>query len=149
MLSDPIVSPEALRAAREKAGLTQHELARLVGVAGGERVSRWERGSSAPRPDVLHRVAAVLGIGPRDLLTPLVGSPDVRRLRTLAGLSLEALAARAHTSVSTVNRWEAGRIERIPDRVTLDPVAAALRVTIENVELALAEAKRADRARRT
>ncbi|WP_425577343.1 helix-turn-helix domain-containing protein [Nocardioides endophyticus] len=47
------LDPSVLRAAREEAGLTQHELARLVGVAGGERISRWELGASVPRPDFL------------------------------------------------------------------------------------------------
>ena len=47
------IDPSALRTARESAGLTQHELARLVGAAGGERVSRWELGASVPRPDFL------------------------------------------------------------------------------------------------
>ena len=46
------MDPGALRAARERAGLTQHQLARLVGVAGGERVSRWELGTSEPRPEI-------------------------------------------------------------------------------------------------
>jgi transcriptional regulator with XRE-family HTH domain len=51
------LNPEALRAARVRAGLTQHELARLVGVAGGERVSRWELGTSRPRPEILRNRA--------------------------------------------------------------------------------------------
>lgn len=142
MHRDPNVDADALRAARVKAGLTQHELARLDGVAGGERVSRWERGSSAPRPDVLHRIARVLSIGPSDLLTPMSGVPDLRRLRMLAGLSSRDLAARAHTSLATIQRWEAGRIEHLPDRATLAPVAAALRVAVDDVELALASGKR-------
>jgi len=148
MHRDTSVDADALRAARVKAGLTQHELARLVGVAGGERVSRWERGSSAPRPDVLHRIARVLSIGPSDLLTPLSGIPDLRRLRVLAGLSSRDLAARTHTSLATIQRWEAGRIERLPDRATLAPVAAALRVAVDDVELALATGKRGLRSQK-
>ncbi len=56
------IDPNALRAAREEAGLTQHELARLVGAAGGERISRWELGTSSPRPDFLVRLANALDI---------------------------------------------------------------------------------------
>ena len=67
-------------------GLTQHELARLIDVAGGERISRWELGSSAPRPEMLHRLAEVLKVDAADLLE--AGRPaDLRRLRTSAGLS--------------------------------------------------------------
>ena len=45
-------------------GLTQHELARLIDVAGGERISRWELGSSAPRPEMLLRLAQALPAPP-------------------------------------------------------------------------------------
>jgi transcriptional regulator with XRE-family HTH domain len=60
MRPEALVDPEALRAARIRAGLTRPELARLVGVAGGERVSRWELGTSSPRPEILHQLARVL-----------------------------------------------------------------------------------------
>ncbi len=55
------IDPSELRAARESAGLTQHELARLVGAAGGERVSRWELGVRFVRAHGL----------PHDLLQPV------------------------------------------------------------------------------
>ena len=48
------VDPLALRDARLRMGLTQHELARLIDVAGGERISRWELGSSQ-RGRIRHR----------------------------------------------------------------------------------------------
>jgi len=56
------VDPLALRDARIRMGLTQHELARLIDVAGGERISRWELGSSALRPEMLHRLAQALNV---------------------------------------------------------------------------------------
>src|SRR5665647_3888120 len=56
------VAPLALRDARIRMGLTQHELARLIDVAGGERISRWELGSSALRPEMLHRLAQALNV---------------------------------------------------------------------------------------
>jgi transcriptional regulator with XRE-family HTH domain len=94
------VNPAALRDARLRMGLTQHELARLIDVAGGERISRWGLGSSAPRPEILHRLAQALHVGAADLLE--AGGPvDLRRLRASAGLSARALAARAHISVPT------------------------------------------------
>ena len=91
------VDPVALRDARLRMGLTQHELARLIDVAGGERISRWELGSSAPRPEILQRRAQALTVGASDLLDS--GAPaDLRRLRTSAGLSARTLAVRARTS---------------------------------------------------
>ena len=120
-------------------GLTQHELARLIDVAGGERISRWELGSSAPRPEMVHRLAQILNVGAADLLE--AGGPaDLRRLRTCAGLSARTLAARAHMSVPTYVRWESGRTKRLPARAALKPLAKALNVSVEDVESAFATA---------
>jgi transcriptional regulator with XRE-family HTH domain len=133
------VDPVALRDARLRVGLTQHELARLIDVAGGERISRWELGSSVPRPEMIHRLAQALNVDVADLLE--AGGPsDLRRLRTSAGLSARSLAARAHMSVPTYIRWESGRTKRVPPRQALKPLAKALNVTVEAVESAIATA---------
>jgi transcriptional regulator with XRE-family HTH domain len=121
-------------------GLTQHELARLIDVAGGERISRWELGSSAPRPEILHRLAQALNVGAADLLES-GGPADLRRLRTSAGLSARTLAAQAHLSVPTYVRWESGRTKRPPDRSALKLLAKALKVTVEDVESAIVAAR--------
>ena len=134
------VDPMALRDARLRMGLTQHELARLIDVAGGERISRWELGTSVPRPEILHRLAQALNVGAADLLE--AGAPaDLRRLRTAAGLSASNLAAQAHMSVPTYVRWESGRIKRIPVKQALKPLAKALNVTVEDVESAIVTAR--------
>lgn len=142
MQPDPLVNPQALRDARVKAGLTQHELARLVGVAGGERVSRWERGASAPRPEVLRRIAGILNVGSAVLLTPARGEPDLRRLRVTAGLSARHVAERTHISIPTYARWESGHIDRMPSRAALETLAQALDVSLSEVTAALAAARR-------
>lgn len=144
---DPTPDPNAVRAARVRKGLTQHELARLVGVAGGERVSRWELGTSAPRPEVLVRLASVLQVSPVELLTPDPRPPDLRRLRVLAGLSARQLASRAHLSLANIQRWESGRIERIPAAPTLEPLADVLGTSTEEVEQALACSRARHRAK--
>ena len=133
------VDPVALRDARLRMGLTQHELARLIDVAGGERISRWELGSSAPRPEMLHRLAQALNVDAADLLEP-GGPADLRRLRTAAGLSARTLAARAHLSAPTYIRWESGGTKRVPARQALKPLANALDVTVDDVESAIATA---------
>jgi transcriptional regulator with XRE-family HTH domain len=142
MHPDPIVDPRALRLARERSGLTQHELARLVGVAGGERVSRWERGASAPRAEVLHRIATVLNVRSADLLTPVQGPADLRRLRVMAGRSARQVAERTHISVPTYARWESGHIDRMPATVALEALAEALGVSVDEVTVALAATRR-------
>ncbi len=140
MRAESGVDPMALRDARLRMGLTQHELARLIDVAGGERISRWELGSSAPRPEMLHRLAQALNVGVADLLD--AGGPaDLRRLRTSAGLSARTLAARAHMSAPTYIRWESGGTKRRPARPALKPLAKALDVTVEDVEAAIATAR--------
>ena len=49
MLMSSGVDPTALRAARERLGLTQHQLARLVGVAGGDRRGRLPAAGGHPQ----------------------------------------------------------------------------------------------------
>jgi transcriptional regulator with XRE-family HTH domain len=122
------VNPAALRAARERAGLTQHQLARLVGVAGGERVSRWELGSSEPRPEILASLAKVLDVPALDLLDVAEGA-DLRALRFAAGLSPRDVAATAHLSERTYVRWESGRGTRLPDSAQVAALAKALKVS--------------------
>ena len=122
------MDPAALRAARERAGLTQHQLARLVGVAGGERVSRWELGTSEPRPEILVRLAKVLDVAALDLLDVADGA-DLRAVRFAAGLSPSEVAAAAHLSVRTYVRWESGEGTRLPDSAQVAALAKALKVS--------------------
>ncbi|MGL5856971.1 MAG: helix-turn-helix domain-containing protein [Angustibacter sp.] len=145
MQTGSLVNPQALRDARVKAGLTQHELARLIGVAGGERVSRWERGASAPRAEILHRIATIVNMRPADLLNPTHGEVDLRRLRVLAGLSARQVAEQAHLSVPTYTRWESGHIDRMPPAAALKALAEALGVKVSEVATALTAARNAAR----
>jgi transcriptional regulator with XRE-family HTH domain len=134
------VDPVALRDARLRMGLTQHELARVIDVAGGERISRWELGSSNPRPEMLQRLAQALNVGTADLLEAEAPA-DLRRLRTSAGLSARSLAARAHISAPTYVRWESGRTKRLPATQALNLLAKALNVTVDDVESAVVTAR--------
>lgn len=52
-----MVIAHTLKKAREDAGLTIRELARIID-AGEAQVSRWETGKATPRADVLARYAA-------------------------------------------------------------------------------------------
>ncbi|RNL84764.1 helix-turn-helix domain-containing protein [Halostreptopolyspora alba] len=63
---------EVIKAARKRKGLTQRELARLIGT-GEMRVARWERGASAPSAKYVFRLADALGIDPRDLVADEAG----------------------------------------------------------------------------
>ncbi|MDN5745677.1 MAG: helix-turn-helix domain-containing protein [Nocardioidaceae bacterium] len=139
--SDPHFDPEALRRARTDKGLTQHELARLIGIAGGERVSRWELGATVPRPEALRRIAEVLETDTAELLLPIDHRPDLARLRILAGMSANELARQTHISLTTIRRWEAGNFGQLPAREALRPAAEALGVAVADVEQALRQAR--------
>lgn len=143
------VDPSALRAAREKAGLTQHELARLVGVAGGERVSRWELGLSEPRPEFLVALARILHIPALRLIHLESATPDLRALRLQAGLSVPRLVASTNLSVPTYLRWEAGRWRRLPSRASMEVLARAIGEPVDVVEAGFREAQRLDGLRAT
>lgn len=53
--------------AREKAGITQYELAKRLNVTQGA-VSQWESGQTKPRSDMLVRLADTLGVTVDELL---------------------------------------------------------------------------------
>lgn len=142
------VDPSELRAAREKAGLTQHELARLVGAAGGERISRWELGTSVPRPDFVVKLARALNIPTRRLIHLDGEVPDLRALRLQAGLTVPEVAASANVAVPTYYAWEQGRWTRLPASDSLEALARAIGESVEAVGAAFQESQR-QRRRRT
>ena len=136
------VDPSELRASREKARLTQHELARLVGAAGGERISRWELGTSVPRPDFVVKLARALDIPTRRLIHLDGEVPDLRALRLQAGLTVPELAASVNVAVPTYYAWEQGRWTRLPAPHSLEALARALGESVEVLVAAFHEAQR-------
>lgn len=135
------IDPSVLRAAREKAGLTQHELARLVGAAGGERISRWELGASVPRPDFLVKLARALDIPTLRLIHMEGEVPDLRALRLKAGLTVPELAAAVNVAVPTYYAWEQGRWTRLPAATQIESLARGLADTVDVVAAAFQEAR--------
>lgn len=141
------VDPSELRAARENAGLTQHELARLVGAAGGERISRWELGTSVPRPDFLLKLATALDIPALGLIRLDGAIPDLRALRLQAGLTVPDLAAAVNVAPPTYYAWEQGRWTRLPAPKALEALARTYGQSVEVVAAAFTEAQRQRRQR--
>lgn len=137
METAPAIDGDALRLARERAGLSQNELARLLGLASGQRVSRWERGDARPRtPQILHALAGAVGLSPSGLLVVPQEGPNLRWLRFVAGLSVEELAEALHVAVSTVKRWESGGLA-FPSDATVAALARALSASPEVIHSAL------------
>ncbi len=143
------VDPAALRSARERLGLTQQQLARLIGVAGGERISRWELGLDEPRPGSLARLARVLHAPVVDLLDVEPQCRDLRALRYCAGLSAAEAAAAAHISLRSYQRWEFGSWVRPPSAASLRAMARALAVPLDTICAALDLSKKPDNLSRS
>jgi transcriptional regulator with XRE-family HTH domain len=94
-----------LAAARLAAGLTQEQLGGAIG-SDQARVSEWERGLFSPRPELIPAVAAAVGVKPLALLDAAPAGPDLESLRLAAGLSLQAIADAAGSSVNRYRRME-------------------------------------------
>jgi transcriptional regulator with XRE-family HTH domain len=58
---------EKIKAFREKAEMSQRDLAQAVGTSQAA-VAQWETGATQPTLDNLRKVADVLGVSPGDLL---------------------------------------------------------------------------------
>ena len=125
-------SPELLRDARQAAGYSQAELARLTAVSTAS-VKAWESGRRAPKPGTQRRVADALGVGFGDLEVA-DDAEDLRRLRQSLGLTRAEAAARLGIEPFTLQRVEEG-LELPPDprlmarvyRVSRMELAAAAR----------------------
>jgi len=102
------IDAAALRRARRARGLTQAGLARILGVAGGERVSAWERGVNQPDVALLPLMAAMLEVEPALLLGRSRAPRGLRALRWSAGLTATQVSAALHVSRNTYLRWESG-----------------------------------------
>lgn len=63
---------DQIKAAREKAGMTQTELGEKIGVS-GVAIMRYEKGTRQPRADQLHRIAAAFGVPLHVLLDESAG----------------------------------------------------------------------------
>ena len=107
-------NPDALRDARQAAGYSQAELARLVGVQ-LVTLKAWESGRRAPKPATQRQVADVLGLGFEDLEVPEPdGGEDLRRLRDALGWTRAEAAERLGVEPFTLQRVEEG-LELPPD----------------------------------
>ena len=64
-----VVKLTRLRFVRERAALTQRELAERAGVT-YVQISRIERGEAEPYPSTVRKLATALGVAPSELMAP-------------------------------------------------------------------------------
>src|SRR2546428_10823137 len=80
--------PNYLKTYRKRAGLSQDEVAFLLGCRSGAKVSRYERLARRPSLETAFAYEAVFGVPARDLFAGVyekVESDIVKRARVLAG----------------------------------------------------------------
>lgn len=84
-----------LKAARKKAGISQEELAALVGVE-GPSVSRWETGKDFPEDSRLKKIESAIGVDESYFLESESKSPGLEELSSFLvkqKLEIESLQA--------------------------------------------------------
>lgn len=115
----------AIAAARKAAGLTQAELARLVGVSPWA-VSKWELGERQPTGAAMRALSSLLGIdeGLGETVGPEEIGAAVRSCRAAAGLTQAQLSALAGVSKMGLSRIESGTAA--PRQATLGAILSAL-----------------------
>ena len=59
---------QLIKAARKKAGMTQEELGKKIGVSGSS-MAQWENDLRNPKLDTLQRIAAALGVPVQELIS--------------------------------------------------------------------------------
>lgn len=59
---------QLIKAARRKAGMTQEELGKKIGVSGSS-MAQWENDLRNPKLDTLQRIASALGVPVQDLIS--------------------------------------------------------------------------------
>jgi len=117
--------------------MTQADLAKVLGVAGPERISSWEHETNRPHVNQIPVLAKTLKVSPDALL---VGDSRnrLRDLRWEAGLSLGELAEQLHVGRNTYQRWETGE-RAFPARPrVIQQLSAVLGVPEEVVQDAVA-----------
>lgn len=111
--------PKRLTAAREKAGMSRGDLARVSDVT-ETAIGRWETGARSPQIDHLAKVVRALGLQMSDLVIVPSEGRYPGDWRVLLGLTQPELGKKAGISTTMV-----GAIERGEARLTED-VAAKL-----------------------
>jgi len=144
--------------ARERANLTQLELATLAAVGARDgnrspdsdrpaeqarrirtwesRIGAWERGIDQPSAQAVPVFARLLGIPPLALFDVNPSSPPVTALRFAAGLTLQALADTTGLSYTSLHRMLRG-VTQMPNE-TAGRLAEALGVTTDELLASIA-----------
>lgn len=133
-------SGSRLAAARLAAGLTQERLAQLV-RSEQTRVSEWERGVMIPRPNVMPRLAAAVGLDALQFLAADPTSPTLEDMRLAAGLTMQEVADQLGISLLRYRGVESGSTRRDPPAQIVEHLARIFAVPTVSVRRAVDTAR--------
>jgi transcriptional regulator with XRE-family HTH domain len=129
-----------LAAGRVAAGLTQDRLAQLLHTQ-QRRISDWERGVIAPRPELIPKLAAAIGMDALEFLADDHGAPSLEDMRLAAGLTMDEVAERLTVSRSRYRSIEIGATRRDPAPELLEQLAVTFAVPVVTVLRAIEAAR--------
>jgi DNA-binding XRE family transcriptional regulator len=137
----PLLRGDRLQAAREALGLSREEVARKLELSSPGRIRVWERGLERPRPRIVPRLAAALGVDPLYLLDVDLDDPPLAALRLAAGLATNQVTGPG-LSVMTYVRLEDGRPGADPSSDVISAISQVFDVDIPRVEAAVRRSRR-------
>jgi transcriptional regulator with XRE-family HTH domain len=129
-----------LAAGRLAAGLTQERLAQIVQTE-QTRVSEWERGVMTPRPCVMPKLAAAIGLDALEFLAADAGSPTLEDMRLAAGLTMQEVADKLGISLRRYRGVEIGSTRRDPADSLVEQLARIFAVPAVTVRRAIDAAR--------
>lgn len=133
-------SGSRLAAKRLAAGLTQERLARLVHTE-QTRVSEWERGVMTPRPNLMPKIAAAVGMDALEFLAADPDSPTLEDMRLASGLTMRAVAEQLEISLLRYRNMEIGATRRDPAPEVVEQMARMFAVPAATVRRAIDAAR--------
>lgn len=133
-------SGSRLAAKRLAAGLTQVHLAELLSTDQA-RVSEWERGVMTPRPNLIPKIAAAIGLDALELLAAGSATPTVEDMRLASGLTMQAVADRVGITQLRYRNMEIGATRRDPEPQVIESLATIFAVPAVTVRSAIDAAR--------
>ncbi len=133
-------SGSRLAAGRLAAGLTQERLAQLVQTE-QTRVSEWERGVLTPRPNVMPKLAAAIGMDALEFLAADPAGPTLEDMRLAAGLTMQEVADHLGISLRRYRGVELGSTRRDPAESLIEELARTFAVPKVTVRRAIDAAR--------
>ena len=133
-------SGSRLAAGRVAAGLTQARLAQLLQTE-QTRISEWERGVMTPRPRLVPKLAAAIGLDALEFLAADPAAPSLEDMRLAAGLTMRDVSAQVGISLKRYRLIEIGATRRDPPPQVVDDLARIFAVPVVTVRRAVDAAR--------